>query len=310
MRVLKLKKSGIKRVRGLTIGNFDGVHQGHQAILAHLVSVSLERNLIPSVLIFQPHPAEFFSPSKAPIRLYGIREKVRSFLDVGIEEVCILPFNVRYAKMLAEDFVRDVLVKELSVQWLLVGDDFRFGSGRSGDYQMLQKLGLELGFDVEANQSVKVGEVRVSSTAVREALSSGDLNFAEELLGKRYNIRGRVVRGDQIGRTLGFPTANIHFGRESFPLSGIFIAYVDGPEFKQRPALISVGKRPTVTSKGDVCIEAYILDFSGDLYGAMLNVIFVRKISDQEAFTSTCDLIAAMKEDEINARLYFELNVT
>ena len=113
MRVLKLKKSGIKRVRGLTIGNFDGVHQGHQAILAHLVSVSLERNLIPSVLIFQPHPAEFFSPSKAPIRLYGIRENVRSFLDVGIDEVCILPFNVRYAKMLAEDFVRDVLVKEL-----------------------------------------------------------------------------------------------------------------------------------------------------------------------------------------------------
>ncbi|MDA0238033.1 MAG: riboflavin biosynthesis protein RibF, partial [Proteobacteria bacterium] len=220
------------------------------------------------------------------------------------------PFNVKYARMLAEDFVHDVLVKELSVQWLLVGDDFRFGSGRSGDYQMLQNRSLELGFEVEANRTIKISEVRVSSTVVREALLSGNLNFAEELLGKRYNIIGRVVRGDQIGRTLGFPTANIHFGRESFPLSGVFTAYVDGPELNQRPALVSVGKRPTVKSRGDVCIETYILDFDGDLYGQMLNVTFVRKIRDQEAFTSTCDLIDAMKEDERNARLSFELNVT
>jgi riboflavin kinase/FMN adenylyltransferase len=310
MRVLTLRDPGSKSGRALTIGNFDGVHLGHQAILEYLVAEAAKRNLIPSVLIFQPHPAEFFSPIEAPVRLYGVREKVRSFLDVGIEQVCLLPFNVRYAQMLAEDFVRNVLVKELSVRWLLVGDDFRFGSGRSGDYQMLQNLGRELGFEVEANQSVKIRDMRVSSTAVRGALSSGNLKFAEELLGKRYNMCGRVVRGDQIGRTLGFPTANIHFCREFFPLSGIFTAYVDGPEMNQRPALVSVGKRPTVTSKGDVCIEAYILDFSGDLYGQMLNVTFVRKIRDQETFAGTCDLIAAMKEDEKNARLDFELDVT
>lgn len=308
MRLLELKNSGTKSARALTIGNFDGVHVGHRAILDRLVSVASEKNLIPSVLTFQPHPAEFFAREKAPVRLYGNREKLCSFADAGVEQVILLPFNTRYSKMLPEHFIRDVLVSRLAVRWLLVGDDFRFGMDRRGDYNMLRDEGSECGFEVEANRSVKVKQMRVSSTAVRDALSKGDLAFAKQLLGKRYNICGRVIHGDQIGRTLGYPTANIHFSRDLFPLNGIFIGYIDGPNFKQKPALVSVGKRPTVANNGMICVEVNILDFSGDLYGQRLNVQFVRKIRDQETFASKDELTVAMKEDERISREFFKLN--
>jgi len=308
MRLLELNNSGTKSARALTIGNFDGVHLGHRAILDRLVSVALKKNLIPSVLTFQPHPAEFFAREKAPVRLYGNREKLNSFSEAGVAQAILLPFNRKYSKMLPEQFIRDILVSRLSVKWLLVGDDFRFGMDRRGDYDMLRVKGIEFGFEVEANSSVKVGQVRVSSTAVREALSRGDLEFAEQLLGKRYNVCGRVIHGDQIGRTLGYPTANIHFTRDLFPLNGIFMAFIDGPTFRQKPALVSVGKRPTVTNNGIVCVEVNILDFSGDLYGQKLNVQFVRKIRDQEAFASKDELIVAMKEDERISRKFFKLN--
>ena len=308
MHLLELKNSGPKSARALTIGNFDGVHLGHRAILDRLVALAAEKKLISSVLTFQPHPAEFFARDKAPVRLYGNREKLCAFSDAGVEQVILLPFNTRHSKMLPEDFIRDVLVSRLTVRWLLVGDDFRFGIDRRGDYDMLRDKSFECGFEVEANRSVKVGPIRVSSTAVREALWKGDLEFAEQLLGKRYNVCGRVIHGDQIGRTLGYPTANIHFSRDLFPLNGIFIALVDGPEFKQKPSLVSVGKRPTVTNNGMICVEVNILDFSGDLYGKKLNVEFVRKIRDQEAFASKNELIAAMKEDERISRKFFELS--
>ena len=307
MHVLRLKNPVGKKGRALTIGNFDGVHLGHQAMLRRLVTVADERDLISTVIIFEPHPAEFFSPLDAPTRLYGCREKVMSFFDAGIEQVVVLPFNKKYSLMLAEDFVNDVLVSTLSVKWLLIGDDFRFGFRRSGDYDTLLKKSLECEFGLEATQSVTVEGARVSSTAVRDALASGDLKSAEEMMGKRYNVSGRVVQGDQIGRTLGYPTANIHFGRSSFPLSGVFTAYIDGPEFNQRPALLSVGKRPTVTKSGHVCIEVYLIDYSGDLYGQRLYVEVVSKLRDQESFDNTDTLIEAMKGDERQARQFFNI---
>ena len=307
MHVLRLKNPVGKKDRALTIGNFDGVHLGHQAMLRRLVTVADERNLISTVIIFEPHPAEFFSPLDAPTRLYGCREKVMSFFDAGIEQVVVLPFNKKYSLMLAEDFVNDVLVSSLSVKWLLIGDDFRFGFRRNGDYDTLLKKSLECEFGLEATQSVTVQGARVSSTAVRDALASGDLKSAEQMMGKRYNVSGRVVRGDQIGRMLGYPTANIHFGRSSFPLSGVFTAYIAGPEFNQRPALLSVGKRPTVTKSGHVCIEVYLIDYSGDLYGQRLYVEVVSKLRDQERFDNTDMLIEAMKGDERQARQFFNI---
>ncbi|MDG1162120.1 MAG: bifunctional riboflavin kinase/FAD synthetase, partial [Burkholderiales bacterium] len=303
----RLKNPVGKKGRALTIGNFDGVHLGHQAMLRRLVTVADERNLISTVIIFEPHPAEFFSPLEAPTRLYGYREKVMSFSDAGIEQVVVLPFNKKYSLMLAEDFVNDVLVSTLCVKWLLIGDDFRFGFRRGGDYDTLLEKSLECEFELEATQSVTVAGERVSSTAVRNALASGDLKFAEEMMGKRYNVSGRVVQGDQIGRTLGYPTANIHFGRASFPLSGVFTAYIDGPEFNQRPALLSVGKRPTVTKSGHVCIEVYLIDYTGDLYGQRLYVEVISKLRDQETFDNTDTLIEAMKEDERQARQFFNI---
>ena len=304
MRVFATNKNDIRPL-ALTIGNFDGIHRGHQRMLSRLVEVAKEKDLVPSIMTFNPHPSEFFSATGVSERLFGTRDKVLACLERGVERVHILPFNNKYAAMSAESFIQDVLVRRLGVRWIIVGDDFRFGASRRGDFKMLQSFGSKFRFEVESMPSFEVNGVRVSSTLVRDALRSGNLALAQDFLGRRYNVCGRVVHGDQVGRTLGYPTANIHRKQTTFPLSGVFTALVDGVDLIAKHALVSVGTRPTIVDKGEVRIEAHLLDFSGDLYGKKIRVTFLEYLRGQVRFSEREQLIMAMQEDERTARQYF-----
>ena len=306
MRVFRCNPVTFDRPIALTIGNFDGVHLGHREILRRLVSEAATRDMISAVMIFDPQPAEFFNKEIAPVRVFSTREKVLAIAECGVDVVIRMRFDAKFYLTAADDFVRQTLADRLNVGWLLVGDDFRFGAGRKGDFELLKRVGTELGFLVEAHGTVSHNGYRVSSTAVREALVNGDLVLAESLLGKGYNINGRVVRGDQLGRELGFPTANINLSRPTFPLRGIFIAMVSGISEFERPALVSIGVRPTVTNHGDLKVEVYVLDFDGNLYGKRLGVRFLSKLRDELKFDNESELISAMKKDEAAARLFFQ----
>ncbi|MFN7086225.1 MAG: bifunctional riboflavin kinase/FAD synthetase, partial [Burkholderiales bacterium] len=212
----------------LTIGNFDGVHLGHQAMLAKLREAAARLGVPSCVMTFEPHPREFFAPDQAPTRLTSLREKLELIAAQGIERVVVCRFNYEFARHTAQDFIERTLVRGLGVRWLLVGDDFRFGARRAGDFTMLKHAASRFGFEVEAMPSVALDGVRVSSTAVRNALAAGDLAHAARLLGRPYSISGRVVRGDGLGRKLGFPTANMQMKHNRPPLSGIFVVELAG----------------------------------------------------------------------------------
>ena len=284
----------------LTIGNFDGVHRGHRALIDRVIAKASEFNLTSCVLTFEPHPREFFAPQSAPARITRLRDKLELLAAAGVQRVHVARFDARLAKLSAERFIADILVRGLGVRWLMVGRDFRFGAGRAGDFATLQQGGFEL----EAMPDVVFEGKRVSSSAVRTALAAGDLRGAEVLLGHPYTISGRVAHGAKLGRGLGFPTANIVL-RRAPPLSGIFAVEVEGLAEGRKPGVASLGRRPTVNPVPVPLLEVHLFDFERELYGEHIRVRFLKKLRDEEKYDGLPALRDAIARDARQAREYF-----
>ncbi len=286
----------------VTIGNFDGVHLGHQAMLARLTAQAVAVGGLPTVLTFEPHPREVFTPAAAPTRLTSLREKLEILQGLGVAHVHVCRFNRAFAQLTAEEFVRRILVEGLKARYVLVGDDFRFGAGRKGDFQLLTELGRRYGYLAEALPTVEAGGQRASSTAVRDALANGDLATAAQLLGRPYSISGRVISGDRLGRQIGYPTANIQLKHNRPPLTGIFAVRVQGLERPNWPGVASLGTRPTVHANGRPTLEVHLFDFDRSIYGAHLRVEFLHKLRDEAKFSSLTALIRQIDSDAAQAR--------
>ncbi|HCX34357.1 MAG TPA: bifunctional riboflavin kinase/FAD synthetase [Rhodocyclaceae bacterium] len=289
----------------LTIGNFDGVHRGHQVLLSLLAAHAGNLGIPGTVMTFEPHPREYFSPTSAPARLTSLREKLALLEANGVERVHVCRFDERMAHLTAERFIDRILVHGLATRHLIVGDDFRFGKGRSGDFALLRLAGAERGFAVEAMQTVEIDGERVSSSAIRRALQHGDLDHAARLLGRNYAIAGRVLHGDARGRSIGFPTANIQLRRNRLPMTGVFAVEVSGIGRALRPGVANLGVRPTVDSTARPSLEVHLLDFEADLYCAHLSVGFLRKLREQAKFDSLAALSAQIGRDVEAARAFF-----
>jgi riboflavin kinase/FMN adenylyltransferase len=289
----------------LTIGNFDGVHLGHQAMLSRLRDAARAQALPPCVMTFEPHPREFFAPDQAPARLTTLREKLELLTAQGVEVAHVLRFDYKLAQVPAEDFIERVLVKGLGVRHLLVGDDFRFGARRAGDFALLSARAADLGYTVEGMTSVVVDGERVSSTAVRKTLEAGDMGRAARLLGRPYSISGTVVHGDALGRELGYPTANVRITHNRPPLMGIFAVELVGAGDKPARGVASLGVRPTVKQQGAPVLEVFLLDFDGDLYGKRVRVDFLHKFRDEQKFADLAALKRQIADDVTATRAYF-----
>jgi riboflavin kinase/FMN adenylyltransferase len=286
----------------LTIGNFDGVHRGHQAMLARLVEAADDLRLPATVLTFDPHPREFFAPHTAPPRLSTLRDKLEQFALQGVARVHIARFDARLAHLSATEFIEKVMVGALKTRWVLVGEDFRFGRARAGDLALLRAAART--FSVEAMPLVKRGEERLSSSAVREALARGDLEHAAEMLGRPYAISGHVGHGDKRGRSLGFPTANLILRRKP-PLSGIFAARVRGLDDRARAGAASLGVRPTIEPGGRPVLEVFVLDFDRAIYGRRVTIELLHKLRDEERYPDLGALTRQIGIDVAQAREYF-----
>jgi len=289
----------------LTIGNFDGVHLGHQAMLKQLRVAAQSRGLPTAVVVFEPHPREFFTPQQAPTRLTSMREKLELFAVLGVDRVHVCRFNSRFAHMSAADFIH-ALHEEVAAKFVLIGDDFRFGSGRSGDFALMEKIGAQHGFEVQAMHSVLHNGVRISSTAVRVALAEGDMRLAQRYLGRPYSISGRVEHGDGLGKRLGFPTANIQLKHNRPPLSGIFVVRVQGDEMPPIQGVSSLGVRPTVRSDGKPVLEVHLFDFARQIYNKHMRVDFLHKLRDEEKYPDVETLTRQIALDVENAKKWFE----
>ena len=289
----------------LTIGNFDGVHCGHQAMLERTVAQARALRIASCVMTFEPQPQEFFAPDQAPARLTSLREKLELLRQCGVAGVYVCRFDYAFAQLTADEFVRRVLRDGLAVKWLLVGVDFRFGARRAGDFAHLKSMAPQSGFDVEAMGSVVVAGARVSSTAIRACLELGDLDSAQRLLGRRYAITGRVVDGDKLGAKIGYPTANVQLKRLKAPLSGIFVVEVEGLGPAPRPGVASLGVRPTVKERGRPTLEVHLFDFDDRIYGKRITVRFLQKLREEQKFTDLDSLVAQMRLDAAAARDYF-----
>lgn len=305
MKILRGLYSPDTRPAALTIGNFDGVHLGHQTLLNELREAAKARGLLTAVVIFEPHPREFFTPLRAPARLTSLREKLELFAGMGIDRIQICRFNASLAKMGAEDFIR-ALHEKLSAQHVLIGDDFRFGSGRSGDFALMGKIGEQLGFSVRAVHSVKHDGVRISSTAIRAALMAGQLREAQRYLGRHYSISGRVIHGDGMGRKIGFPTANIQLKHNRPPLSGIFVVQVHAEGLGVLQGVASLGVRPTVKHDDKPVLEVHLFEFSRQIYGKHLRVEFLQKLRDEEKYPDVATLTRHIALDVEQAGKWFE----
>jgi riboflavin kinase / FMN adenylyltransferase len=279
----------------LAIGNFDGMHLGHQALLQANISAASSLGEIPAVLTFEPHPREFFTPHNAPARLTTLREKLELLDAAGIEKVFICAFNKRFAAISAEAFL-NILREQLNANTILVGNDFKFGAKRLGDINSFKAAG----FDLIALPQVDLDGSRVSSTRVRNALAVGDLTLTEKLLGRHYSISGKVVHGAKRGRELGFPTANIHMRHERPALTGVYAVKLQG-----LPAVANLGVRPTIAGVPKLLLETHVIDFNGDLYGQHVHVEFLHKIREEQKFESLDALKAQIAADIVTAREYF-----
>ena len=289
----------------LTIGNFDGVHLGHQALLSLLTGKARELGLPVVVLTFEPHPREFFSPDDAPARLASLREKLLLLTSAGVDRVHICRFNAQRAAQSAESFVRDTLVRGLGVRHLFVGDDFRFGARRQGDFAMLCEAGRTQGFGVEAMPTLEVEGERVSSSAVRAALCAAELDRAARLLGRPYSIAGRVSHGDKVGRQLGFPTANLQMKHRRPALTGVYAVSVEGLVEGRIHGVANVGVRPTATARGRARLEVHLFDWTQNCYGAHIRVHFLHKLREERKFESLDALRAQIARDALSARDWF-----
>ena len=271
-------------------------------MLARLVEAAEDLELPPAVLTFDPHPREYFAPSSAPARLSVLRSKLDLFRAYGVAVAFVARFDARLASLSAEAFVTDVLERGLQTRWLLVGEDFRFGRGRRGDLALLRAV--DRPFSVEAMRTVTVDGERASSTAVRQALAAGNLDLARALLGRNYTLSGHVAHGRKLGRTLGFPTANIAL-RHKPPLSGIFAVRVHGVGPMPLPGVASVGVRPTVVPDGRPLAEVYLLDFDASIYGRRITIEFLYKLRDEARFADLAALTRQIERDVADARGYF-----
>ena len=283
------------------IGAFDGLHLGHRALIGRAVSRARALGLPAVAVSFEPLPREFFAKGVKPPRLMLPYAKAKGLFGLGCDRVGLLRFNARLASMSAEDFVHQLLVNRLNVREVWVGPDFRFGKGRAGDHDLLQEMGRELGFTAHAIEPVLEHGERVSSTRIRAALARGDFNTAAQLLGRPYAIGGHVVHGKQLGRTLGYPTANLRFGGKMPALRGIYATWVHGVADAPWPSVASFGTRPTVDGV-EPLLEAHLFDFDGDLYGQRIEVEFVARLRNEEKFDGLPALVAQMQLDDQQAR--------
>ncbi len=304
MLILRGLYSPDKSPVALTVGNFDGVHLGHQALLNELRAAAQSRGLQTAVVIFEPHPREYFSPMQAPVRLTTLREKLELFAGLGIDRVHVCGFNESFAQMSADDFIHALHVK-LSAEHVMIGDDFRFGRGRAGDFALIEKIGAKLGFSVDAVHSVRHEGMRISSTAIRSALLAGQLREAHEFLGRHYSISGRVVHGDGMGKKIGFPTANIQLKHNRPPLSGIFVVQVHAEGSGVLQGVASLGVRPTVKHDGKAVLEVHLFEFAQQIYGKHLRVEFLQKLRDEEKYPDVATLTRQIALDVENAKKWF-----
>ncbi|ABZ75699.1 riboflavin biosynthesis protein RibF [Shewanella halifaxensis HAW-EB4] len=285
----------------LSIGNFDGVHRGHAEVINRLVKKAKHLGLPAVVMTFEPQPRELFQGENAPARLSLLRDKIVLLDELKIDRLLCVNFNNKFSSFTAEDFIELLLVKALGVKYLVVGDDFCFGKQRQGNFEMLRKAGEKHGFAVVSTQSFILGDKRVSSTEVRQLLAKGNLEQARRLLGHPFTLSGKVAHGEKIGRTLGFPTANIALKRKVSPVRGVFAVklYWDNSDIYEGVA--NVGFRPTVN--GQVCqLEVHLFDFDGDLYGKTVEVELVAKIRDEQPFGSLDALKKQIKDDANRAK--------
>ncbi len=285
----------------VTIGNFDGVHLGHQAMLKQLVDLATRHTLPACVISFEPLPQEYFSADKAPARLHGFRDRIQTLSASGVDRLLLLNFDEAQASQSADAFVNDVLVNTLHVQHLLVGDDFRFGKGRSGDFALLQTHAEQSNFDVERYDTINISGSRVSSTRIREYLAAGELSKAAELLGHPYHISGRVIHGEKVGRQLGFPTANIALHKHRPPLRGVFAVIAhDRTTGQSFAAVANLGERPTVGGRR-LLLEVHALDSDVDLYGHHMQIEFIEFVRAEQKFDSLDALKQAISNDSDTA---------
>lgn len=301
----------------LTIGNFDGVHRGHQAMLALLNNEARLRGLRSCVMTFEPHPRDWFArklgkPEAAPLRIATLRDKLQELEHCGVDDVVLMRFDDHLASLPAEDFIRQVLVEQLRARYVLVGDDFRFGAKRAGDYALLDAAGNDLGFDVARMMSYEVHGLRVSSSAVREALAAGDMRRAAALLGRPYSISGHVVHGRKLGRDLGFRTLNLRFPSHRPAAQGIFVVRVHGLGPSPLPGVASLGVRPSVEDAGRVLLEVHCLDWPAHIaleggYARLLRVELLHKLHDERKYGSLEALRAGIAQDVVDARAWWAL---
>ena len=286
----------------LTLGNFDGVHLGHQQLINHLIEQGKKLNLPTVVMLFEPQPLEFFSKQNAPARLTSFKEKVQLIEKLGIDYIIAVPFTQTFANMSAANFIQDWLINQLQAKYIVIGDDFRFGHERKGDITLLQQYTHNNQFAVESMPTFVYNTLRVSSTAVREALFNSDFKLAHCLLGRHYTIQGKVVHGNALARQLGFPTANIHLNRSKPALQGVYLVKVRNCcDDQHYHGIANIGIRPTIQGKKAI-LEVNLFDFSGDIYGEYLDVTFVRKLRDEKKFDSLTDLQQQIVQDVCTAQ--------
>jgi riboflavin kinase / FMN adenylyltransferase len=317
MRIFRgLHHLGVFAEAAVTIGNFDGVHRGHQAMIALLKSEARHRSLPACVLTFEPHPREFFaqakgSPLDAPPRVALLRDKLEELQNCGVDQVVVMRFDQRLASQSPQQFVDEVLLKGLGTRYLLVGDDFRFGTKRAGDYAFLDAAGKAQGFDAARMNAYEVSGLRVSSSAVRDALARSDFAHARELLGRPYMLSGHVTHGKKLGRELGFPTLNLRFAHARAAIAGIFVVQVHGLGGPPLPAVASFGVRPAIEDDNRVLLEVHLLGWQGDAYGKIVRVEFLHKLRDEAKYDGLDALAAAIAQDSADARAYFaQFNTT
>lgn len=289
----------------VAIGNFDGVHLGHQRVIDQLLKTARDLDAPATVMTFEPYPREFFDPKEAPPRLSSCRHKFHLLRSSGISRVYCVRFGRRLAATSATDFVSSILVGRLAVQHVTVGVDFRFGSGRLGDVDMLHRLGREHGFGVTAVEDFTEGGERISSSRIRRLLADAELDSAARLLGRPFSYKGRVIHGDKRGRTWGFPTANLTTPRNSFPLKGVFVVELTDEDGFRRTGVANVGHRPTIGGVR-LLIEVHLFDFNGDLYGRRVEVTFLHRIRDEQRFDDFEALKARIRQDVVLAEQWLE----
>ena len=291
----------------LSIGNFDGIHLGHHAVLSRLLKEAERLQVPATVMTFEPQPAELFSGKNAPGRLSRLRDKFVQLEKLNLDRLLCVSFTHEFANLSADQFIELLLIKKLNVKFLVIGDDFHFGYQRLGDFALLKQAGEKYGFEVVDTRSLSQNASRVSSTRIRSALAKGDLQQTEQMLGRKYSIAGRVGHGRKLGRTIGVPTANLFLKRRVSPVSGVFVVSILGIDDKEYRGVANIGCRPTLQGERQQ-LEVHVFDFKGDLYGIQLEVILESKLRDEVRFDSFAELKVQIDKDIQQAKEWHQLN--